>query len=103
MLWQEVIGLLDFRCYLHVASLSLTPLPDTRTDKSVPYLFSTPQARSQQQTEILIHLLKKLAPVNEISGVLWLVDPTDLKKKIEASGAILLRYFRGKAYYMPWV
>ena len=24
MLWQEVIGLLDFRCYLHVASLSLT-------------------------------------------------------------------------------
>ena len=32
-------------------------------DKSVPYLFSTPQARSQQQIEILIHLLKKLAPV----------------------------------------
>ena len=25
-LWQEVTGLLDFRCYLHVASLSLTPL-----------------------------------------------------------------------------
>ena len=25
-------------------------------DKSVPYLFSTPEARSQQQTEILIHL-----------------------------------------------
>ena len=24
MLWQEVIGLLDFRCYLPVASLSLT-------------------------------------------------------------------------------
>ena len=45
-------------------------------DKSVPYLFSTPQARSQQQTEILIHLLKKLAPVNDISGVLYLVDPT---------------------------
>jgi len=35
-------------------------------DKSVPYLFSTPQARSQQQTGILIHLLKKLPPVNEI-------------------------------------
>ena len=32
-------------------------------DKSGPYLFSTPQAGSQQQTEILIHLLKKLAPV----------------------------------------
>ena len=31
--------------------------------------------RSQQQTEILIHLLKKLAPVNDISGVLYLVDP----------------------------
>ena len=44
-------------------------------DKSVPFLFSTPQARSQQQTEILIHLLKKLAPVNDISGVLYLVDP----------------------------
>ena len=32
-------------------------------DKSVPYLFSTPQARSQQQTEIVIHLLEKVAPV----------------------------------------
>ena len=39
------------------------------------YLFSTPQARSQQQTEILMHLLKKLAPVNDFSGVLYLVDP----------------------------
>ena len=39
-------------------------------DKSVPYSFSTPQARSQQQAEILIHLLKKLAPVNDISGML---------------------------------
>ena len=44
-------------------------------DKSVPYLFSTPQARSQQQTEIRIHLLKKLAPVNDINGVLNLVNP----------------------------
>ena len=30
-------------------------------DKSVRYLFSTPQTRSQQQTEIVNHLLKKLA------------------------------------------
>ena len=30
-------------------------------DKSVPFLFSAPQARSQQQTENLIQLLKKLA------------------------------------------
>ena len=44
-------------------------------DKSVAHLFSIPQARSQQQTEILIHFLKKLAPVNDISGVLYLVDP----------------------------
>ena len=44
-------------------------------DKSIPYLFSTPQARSQQQNEILIHLLKKLAPVNDIRGVLYSVDP----------------------------
>ena len=43
-------------------------------DKSVPYLFSTPQARSQQQTEIVIHLLKKLALVNDISGIVYLVD-----------------------------
>ena len=41
-----------------------------------PYLFSTPQQRSQQQTEILIHLLKKLAPVNDISHVSYLVDST---------------------------
>ena len=33
--------------------------------ESVPYLFSTPQARSQQQTEILILLLKKLTPIND--------------------------------------
>ena len=44
-------------------------------DKSVPYLISTPQPRSQQQTEIFVHLLKKLAPENEISDVLSLVDP----------------------------
>ena len=44
-------------------------------DKSVAYVFSTPQARYQQQTEILIHLLKKLALVNGIRGVLYLVDP----------------------------
>ena len=34
------------------------------------YLFSTPQGRSQQQTEILTHLLTKLAPVKDFSGVL---------------------------------
>ena len=38
-------------------------------DKGVPYLFSTPQARSQLQPEILTHLLKKLAPVNDIIGM----------------------------------
>ena len=43
-------------------------------DKSVPYFFSTPQARSQQQTESLIHLLKKHASVNDISGFLYLID-----------------------------
>ena len=35
-------------------------------DKSVPYLFSTPQTRCQRQTEVLIHLLNKLAPVIDI-------------------------------------
>ena len=44
-------------------------------DKSVPYLFSTPQARSQRQNRIFIHFLKKLDPVNDISGVFYLVDP----------------------------
>ena len=44
-------------------------------DKSVPFLFLTPQTKSQQQTKILIQLLKKLAPVNDIRGVLYLVDP----------------------------
>ena len=32
----------------------------------------SPQARSKLQTEILVHLLKKLAPVNDVSGVLYL-------------------------------
>ena len=44
-------------------------------DKSVPYLLSTPQPRSQQQTAIFVYLLKKLAPESESSGVLFLVDP----------------------------
>ena len=44
-------------------------------DKGVPYLFSTPQARSQLQAEILTHLLKKLAPVNDSSGMLYLDHP----------------------------
>ena len=44
-------------------------------DKSVPFFFSTPQARSQQQAESLIHLLKKLTTVNDISGLLYLIDP----------------------------
>ena len=43
-------------------------------DKSVHYLFSAPQSRSQQQTEILIYFLEKLAPVNDIS-VLWIFSP----------------------------
>ena len=50
-------------------------------DNSVPILFSTPQARSQQQTEILIQLLKKLAPADDIRGVLYLVDSIHLIPK----------------------
>lgn len=49
---------------------SVSLVRDFTHDKSVPYLFSSPQ----QQTEILIHLLKQLAPVDEIRGVLYLVD-----------------------------
>ena len=44
-------------------------------NKSVPCLFSTPQARSQQQTEILIHFLKKVGPVKDISSVFYLIGP----------------------------
>ena len=54
---------------------SMSVVHDFTHNKSVPYLFSTPQARSQQQTDILIHSYKKLAPVNEIRGVLYVVDP----------------------------
>ena len=54
---------------------ALSQMHDFTHDKSVLYLFSTPQARSQQETEILTHLLTKLALVNDISGVLSLVDP----------------------------
>ena len=64
----------DFRVVLWFGLFLHQPLCLTR-NKSVPYLVSTPQSRSQQQTEILIHLLKKLTPVNDISGVLYLVDP----------------------------
>ena len=61
---------------LHQTSASL--VHGFTHNKSVPYLFSTPQTRCQQQTEILIHLLKKLAPVNDISSVLNLVDPIEI-------------------------
>ena len=39
-------------------------------------MFSTPEATSQEQTEILIHLLKKLAPVNDIDQR-RVVEPID--------------------------
>ena len=68
------------RCFLIRIVSSTTPGSESLVhgfnhDQSVPYLFSTPQARSQQQTEILIHLLNKRAPINDISPVLYLVYP----------------------------
>ena len=67
-------------CYLVRIVSSTTPgsvslVHGFTHNKSVPYLFSTPQARSQQQTEILIQLLRKLAPVNDIRGVLYFSQP----------------------------
>ena len=50
-------------------------------DQSVPYLFSIPQARSHEQTKILFQLLKQLAQVNDISGVLYLGDPMHRMQK----------------------
>ena len=44
-------------------------------DKSILYLFSTRQARSQQLSEILIHLLKERGAANNVSDVLHLVNP----------------------------
>ena len=64
-----------FRVVLSTTPGSVSLVNDLTHDKSVPYLFATPQSRSQQQSEILIHLMKKLAPVNNISVVLYLVDP----------------------------
>ena len=64
---------LDLDCFfVYTGSVSL--VHGFTHDKSVRNLFSTPQARSQQQIGILILLLKKLAPVNDTSGVLYLVD-----------------------------
>lgn len=77
--WTELREKCFYYCsfLMHVVQIvtSARVLPTIKHDKSVPYLFSTPQARSQQQTEILIHLLKILAPVSDISGVLALVVP----------------------------
>ena len=64
-------------------------------DKSVPHLFSTPQTRTPQQNEIFIHLLKKLAPVNEIRGVLSLVDPMWIfSPRISSSGRGAKAWYR---------
>jgi len=71
--WLQIIfisGFFGSYCFFDYTRLCVT-----NAWLSVPYLFSTPHARSQQQTEILIHLLKKLDPVNDIRGVLYLVDP----------------------------
>ena len=57
---------------VHFRSLHLSTKPFVLVS-NLPFVFhSTPQARSQQETE---NLLKKLPPVNDISGVLYLVDP----------------------------
>ena len=74
LLWMAA-NHFHFRVVLSTTPGSVSLANDLTHDKSVPYLFSTPQSRSQHQTEILIHLLKKLAPVNNISVVLYLVDP----------------------------
>ena len=83
--WQQAASLLSsWRNHLNRSNhavwnnlcVGFLPVHGFTHDKSVPFFFSTPQARSQQQTEILIHLLKKLSSVNDISGVLYLVDPT---------------------------
>ena len=73
-LWLQIIlisRLFLIRIVSSTTSGSVKLVHGFTHDKSAPYLFST----SQQQTEIVIHLLKKLAPVNDISGVLYLVDP----------------------------
>ena len=48
---------------------------DTRLCVTSAWFYPSCIRQSQQQTEILLHLLKKLAPVNDISCVLYLVDP----------------------------
>jgi len=73
-LWLHIIyisgSFCDSDCFMTTPG-SVSLVHGFTHNKSVPYLFSTPQARSQQQ--ILIHLLKKLALVNYVSGVLYLV------------------------------
>ena len=78
--WLQIIFISGLFCNLvrivsSTTSDSVSLVEGFTHDKSVPYLFSTPQARAQQQTEILIHLLKELAPVDDIRGVLYLVVP----------------------------
>ena len=74
-IWRAKLCLCRFQ-FLRLQRPGSVPLVHGFThDKSVPFLFSTPLARSQQQTAILILLLKKVALVNGISSVLYLVDP----------------------------
>ena len=63
------------RIVFSIAPGSASLLHGFTHDKSVQYLLSKPQARSQLQTEIVIHLLKKLASVTDISSIVYLVDP----------------------------
>jgi len=67
--WLQIIfssGLFfDSDCFFDYTRLCVTCAWFTH-DKSVPFLFSTPQVRSQQVRSL---------PVNDISGMLYLVDP----------------------------
>ena len=76
--YQQLLWMAHFRIVRIVSSTtpgSVSLVHGFNLDKNVSYLVSTPQARSQQLTDILIRLLKNLAPVIGISGVLYLVDP----------------------------
>ena len=77
--WLQIIfisGLIfDSDCFFDYTRLCVSLVHGFTHGKSVPYLFFRHLKQDlNSKCEILIHLLKKLSPVNDINGVLYVVD-----------------------------
>ena len=60
--WLQIIFISGIQVVFSITPGSVSLVHGVAHDKSVAYLFSTPQSRSQKQTEILYSLVEETRP-----------------------------------------